>query len=208
MDFTSEAEIKDVYGAEIEHFVQAITGADKVISYRPYVRHSHPTQGGKLQPPASDVHVDLTAESAAQQARQLLPPEEQDYSYTRFLHVSCWRAFSRPPQDWPLALCNFRTVGDDEGLVNLSIWQSEIPDLEKLPPLPKDIKSQAYIFPYSKNHEWVYFSGMTRDEVLCLKLNDSDRSKAWRTPHCAFFNDEPGCHPRESIDIRACCYFK
>lgn len=122
--------------------------------------------------------------------------------------MSCWRTFSAPPQDWPLALCNARSVRDEEGLVNSAIWQTEVPDVQNLPPLPDEVKSEAYAFPYREEHEWCYFSWMTRDELLCLKLNDSDHTRPWRTPHCSFFNDEEGTHPRESVEIRACCYFK
>jgi hypothetical protein len=189
--------------------VKEITGADKVISYRPYIRQSNPKQGGKLQPPASDVHVDININEGVKLAKELLGPEDKDYQYKRFLHMSCWRAFSEPPQDWPLALVNARSMDDDEGLDNVAIWQSTVPDLKNLPPVPTDTKtSSAFIFPYKENYEWNYFSGMTKDELLCLKLNDSDHSRAWRAPHCAFLNDQEGCNTRESIDIRACCYFK
>jgi hypothetical protein len=162
-----------------------------------------------MQPPASDVHCDINRNEGVKLAKELLPAEDKDYQYSRFLHMSCWRAFSPPPQDWPLALCDYRSVGDDEGLDNVAVWQSTVPDLQNLPPVPTDTKtSTAFIFPHTERQEWVYYGGMTRDELLCLKLNDSDRSRAWRTPHCAFLNDEEGTNPRESIDIRACCYFK
>jgi len=163
-----------------------------------------------MQPPAIDAHVDLTSPMAARSAKQLLTSEDADYEYSRALHLSCWRTFSKPPQDWPLALIDARTLDDTEGLVNTAIWLDYVPDLQNLPPPPKEGEeaSAAYIFPYSEKFEWNYFGGMTRDELLCLKLNDSDHSRAWRAPHCAFFNDQGGCNPRESIDIRVCCYFK
>lgn len=92
--------------------------------------------------------------------------------------------------------------------MNSAIWQTEVPDVQNLPPLPEEVKSEAYGFPYREEHEWCYFSWMTRDELLCLKLNDSDHTRPWRTPHCSFFNDEEGTHARESVEIRVCCYFK
>jgi hypothetical protein len=50
---------------------------------------------------------------------------------------------------------------------------------------------------------------MNRDELLILKLNDSDKKRAWRTPHSAFPNTaENEVFPRESIEVRMCCYFK
>jgi hypothetical protein len=102
-------------------------------------------------------------------------------------------------------------VPDEDGLVNIAIWQNEPPptDLENLPPVPTHVRTgSAFIFPYSDKYEWNYFSWMTRDELLTFKLHDSDHSRPWRTPHCSFLNDAEGCHPRESIEIRTCCYFK
>lgn len=107
-------------------------------------------------------------------------------------------------------MCNSASIPDDDGLVNSAIWQDEVPDLQNLPPLPEDVKSEAFVFPWREAMEWWYFSHMTEEELLCLKLNDSQvgKGKRWRTPHCSFLNDEEGTHPRESIEIRACCYWK
>ena len=58
-------------------------------------------------------------------------------------------------------------------------------------------------------HEWWYFPGMTRDEVLLIKLGDTDRTVAWAAPHAAF--PDPGVHgapPRHSIELRTFAYFQ
>jgi hypothetical protein len=38
--------------------------------------------------------------------------------YRRALITSLWRVFSPPPQDWPLAICDYTSVGPEEGLDN------------------------------------------------------------------------------------------
>jgi len=48
--------------------------------------------------------------------------------YRRALATSFWRVFSPPPQDWPLALCDFRSLRDDEGLANQLYFVDRIPD--------------------------------------------------------------------------------
>jgi hypothetical protein len=195
----------------MRQFVKELTGADKVIIYAPIVRQTTATEGADAQPPAGDVHVDFNTTQASLVATALLPPEDKDYKYTRFLHLSNWRAFSPGPQDWPLGVVNSRSVGDDEGLVNTAVYQNDPPpeDLENLPDIPEGTRTgDAFVFPYNEKFEWNYFNCMTRDEVLSFKLNDSDHDRTWRTPHCSFRNDAEGCHPRESIEIRACCYFK
>lgn len=120
-----------------------------------------------------------------------------------------WMARPQPTRvtlQGKVAFCSASTVRQGDGLVNSVIWHDEIPDLQNLPPLPKEIKSDALIYPYKEDFEWNYFSWMTKDELLCITLHDSART--WRTPHCSeFFNDEEGTYPRESIEVRACCYF-
>jgi hypothetical protein len=50
---------------------------------------------------------------------------------------------------------------------------------------------------------------MTRDEVLLFKLNDSDRSRAWRVPHSAFFDATArAAVPRHGIEYRTIAYFE
>jgi hypothetical protein len=47
---------------------------------------------------------------------------------------------------------------------------------------------------------------MTRDEVLLIKLGDTDRGAAWAAPHTAF-PDPAGVVPRHSIELRTFAYF-
>ena len=182
-----------------------------MVVYGDIVRHTKPKQGGREQPPAGDVHVDLATAHAAEAARNLLPPDFKDYKYTRFMHLSNWRSFSPGPQDWPLGVVDSRTVPDEDGIINMAVWQDEPPpeDLENPPPVPEGTRTgESFCFPYNEGFEWNYFSCMTRDEVLSFKLHDSDHSGTWRTPHCSFANDAEGCKTRESMEIRTCCYFK
>jgi len=210
-NFADSAEVEK-YCKEIEEFIKEVTGAYKVISYAPTVRITNPEPGAKEQPPAADVHCDVTTPQAVQGAKRMNPDEE----YSRFLHMSNWRAFSKPPQDFPLGVVDYRSTDDNDGLTNTAIWTDTMPDgvegmaPENLPPLPTQNArvGEAFIFPYKENYEWRYFSNMTKDEVLSFKLHDSDHSRAWRTPHCAFQNDLEGGIPRESIEVRTCCYFK
>ena len=99
-------------------------------------------------------------------------------------------------------------------MINIAVWQGDHPppDLENLPPLVKNEGvrlGESFVFPSREGYEWNCFSNMTRDEVLTFKLHDGhDHSRPWRTLHCALKNDPPGTKPRESIEIRTCCYFR
>lgn len=128
--------------------------------------------------------------------------------------MSNWRTFSPGPQDWPLAVCDARSVKDDEGktnsIIELDVWPADVnPPYEVLPDLdPAIVTRESTAFPYQKGHEWWYFSDMHRGEVLTFKLHDSDHSGVWRTPHTAFPNDAENAKPRCSVEIRSCAYFK
>ena|SRR5277367_6443931 len=207
-DFTVLEEAEKVYLPEIEEVVKNATGADKVIAYRPIIRKTSSVKRSRDQPVADDVHVDYTTRWAAQIGTQYLKSDWRK-TYSRLLVLSNWRTFSPPPQDWPLAVCDSRSVKDDEGLVNTLVYQEDIPDVENLPPLSDaKVVGEGTIFPFKDTHRWFYFSHMNRDEMMSIKLNDSDQGRAWRTPHCAFLNQEEGTFPRESIEVRMCCYFK
>lgn len=222
-DFFNKAEVDRVYPGEVEEAVKALTGASRVLvrgwmirtsgdlpkHQRQVVGYKH--QGG-VQPPASEAHVDFTPRSAERMARASYKeafPEGKGFS--RFIASSLWRAFSEPPQDWPLALCDARSVGPDEGTTNTLHIVDEIPDEQAmLGAMPgEDSLPTAAIFHYNPNHRWWYFSGMTRDEVVLLKFHDSDRARAMRVPHTAFRDTTfPDAKPRNSIEVRTLAYFE
>jgi hypothetical protein len=62
---------------------------------------------------------------------------------------------------------------------------------------------------HNPEHRWHYFSGMTRDEALIFKTNDSDRAQPHCVPHSAF--SDPSCPKgvptRASIEMRGIAYW-
>lgn len=210
-DFTDKAAVDAIYPAEIIDIVKAMTGADLVVPLGWIVRTADATAGGGTQPPASDAHVDFTPQRAtgyAEQVYRRVAPEGPGFK--RFIASSCWRAFSEPPQDWPLAVCDGRSVGEDEGTPNVMVVVDALPDQETMHgPLPGEEKMPAAsVFHFNPNHRWWYFPNMNRDEVLLLKFYDSDRSQAWRTPHTAFRDKKsPHANTRQSIEFRSFAFF-
>jgi hypothetical protein len=221
-DFFNREQVDNIYPQEVTDVVKQLTGANHVVSrgwmvrtagdlskhQREVVGYTH--QGG-VQPPASDAHVDFTpgtAKAIAKATYEQSFPDEKPYS--RFIASSLWRTFSPPPQDWPLGLCDGRTVGPDEGTPNALIIVDELPDRETmLGDLPEEKTAiTAAVFHHNPNHRWWYFSNMNRDEVVLLKFHDSEETKACRVPHTAFHDPSyPDANPRESIEVRTIAYF-
>ena len=198
------------YAAQVGEVAQRLTGADFVVPLGGMVRASDQTSA-TVQPPAAEAHVDFTQRSAERIAERLYRrarPEARGFN--RFIAFSLWRVLSPPPQDMPLALCEGGSVRDDEGTPNTKVDVDEIPTGEALfaPIDGEENMTAATIFHYSPDHRWWYFPDMTPDEVILIKLYDSDHAKAWRCPHTAFRDaSRPGAYPRRSIEYRSIAYF-
>jgi hypothetical protein len=187
--FEDSAEIKAVYEPESLAIIRQLTGASRVACVGSALRTAGDAISRRMAPPAAEAHVDFESRSARARAQRMY---QQSFpgapGYQRFIASSFWRPISTPPQDWPLALCDWRSVRDDEGVRNVMVVVDKIPEGEALQaeiPGEENLPA-ASIFPYSEAHRWWYFSNMTRDEALLLKFFDSDQSRAWRVPHSSF----------------------
>ncbi len=222
-DFYDREEVDRLYANEVAAAVQKLTGADFVAPMAWLLRTSGDidkhqkkkeesyVHSGSVQPPAGEAHIDTEPGRADRQARRIYAQARPNGpGFKRFIYSSFWRAFSEPPQDCPLAVCDHRSVGDDEGVPNVMYVVDEIPPKEEwLGPMPDAEKPAAAIFHYNPNHRWWYFSNMTRDEALMIKFHDSDHSVAWRVPHTAFWDPSfPNRKIRASIECRSFAFFE
>jgi hypothetical protein len=221
-DFHDKDEIEARYAEEACGVIRRLTGASQVVARGWMVRTSgelpkaekvvgYQHYGG-VQPPAGEVHVDFTHETAHRVAERTYQEAfPNGPGYRRFIATSFWRAFSPPPQDCPLALCDGRSLKDDEGVRNTLHIVDELPsEAEMVRPMDgEEQRIAASIFRYRPTHRWWYFSNMTRDEVLLFKFFDSDHSVTWRCPHTAFWDTSlPNPHTRESIEFRSLAFFE
>jgi hypothetical protein len=222
-NFFDKDEVDRTYPDEVTASVVALTGATRVAPLGWMIRtsgdvsrHQKQTVGythrGGVQPPAGEAHVDFTPARAEPLARAIYEktfPEGKGFS--RFIASSLWRAFSEPPQDCPLAVCDARSVGRDEGVPNTMFVVDRLPDEQTMLGAMENEKSApaAAIFHYNPAHRWWYFSNMTREEILLFKFHDSDSSKALRTPHTAFHDPSfESPRTRESIEFRTIAFFE
>ena len=198
------------YAAQVCEVAKRLTGADVAVPMGGMIRDSGQT-GATVQPPAAEAHVDFTQRSALRIAEAVYHrAHPTGPGYDRFIAFSLWRALSPPPQDMPLALCDGRTVRDDEGTHNTKVDVDEIPTGDALfaPIEGEENMSAATIFHHSPDHRWWYFPDMTPEEVILIKFYDSDHRGAWRCPHTAFRDTtRPDARQRRSLEFRAIAYF-
>ena len=221
-DFFDSDEVHRTYPQEVCDAVKAATGADLVLPMGWFIRTSgdkdllktsvgYKKGGGGIQPQAAEAHDDVHFTQGERRARQLYEEKAPDAEgYSRFIISSFWRCFSQPPQDWPLALCDGRSVAEGSGIPNTMVIVDELPDeaTMRAPMENEDALPAASVFPYDPDMRWYYFPDMTRDEALLFKFYDSDKSRAWRVPHTAFHDkSRPNATTRRSIEFRTIAYF-
>jgi hypothetical protein len=205
-DFHDRQAALPVYAAELERAVKAVTGASKVVVGPSWVhrRSDRSERFGEAGTtfPGRYAHIDYSDSSGPATARQMLgdDPNAERLMAGRFAIFNLWRALSEPPQDTPLCVCDATSVAADDLMVSRIVLG---------PPGGPEIRMETNMVQHNPEHRWVYFSGMTRDELLIFRGYDSDQARFRRVPHTAFDDPSAGADapPRESVDIRCVAFF-
>ncbi|KAJ7914268.1 hypothetical protein B0H13DRAFT_1712165 [Mycena leptocephala] len=200
--FTNDAEVEKEYYPESIELIKRLTGASRVVLFDHTIRRRRPDQkddGPDRRQPVPQTHVDQTNKAAVQRVHRHLPPEEApELLKHRFQIINLWRPISHPAGDWPLALCDFRSVDPVNDVLPVALI---FPDRE----------GETYGVKYNPNQKWMYFSAVTPEELILIKCFDSlqDGSVSLFTPHTAF--EDPatpeGTPFRESIELRALVFY-
>lgn len=102
------------------------------------------------------MHVDQTAQSSIARIHRHLPAEDvPKLLEKRFQIVNLWRPINHPALDWPLALCDYRSVGPDDAFPMALIYP--------------DRQGETIGVKHNPKHKWHYFHGMTPDELVLIK---------------------------------------
>ena len=212
----SDEEVRAQYYPEVERLLLQQTGASRVVFFDHTIRKHREgeVETPQTRRPVQRVHVDQTPASAhVRVTRHVQPP----VPYKRFQLINVWRPIGHPVYDFPLGVCDFRTVDVNEDMVPTT--------LQYPPPTPN---GETFSVKWNETHRWYYWSQMTPSDVLLLKCYDSSsralagvktsgaevdvgelRDVAGLTPHTAF-RDEEGAKlgpERQSIEVRALVFY-
>lgn len=202
-----DADVDARYLGEMEAFVAALTGADRVVMLGPGKKRYGETATDRLAglanaKPARYVHGDVTDASGPDLAEGMVrgtPGIDLD-ELSRWAMYNVWRAITPPPQDFPLAVCDARTIAPGDELTVTAI--TEMRGFGELA-----FPTAGYL--PNPAHRWCWFRDMTPEEVLVFKTHDTDPARAHRVAHTAF--TDPTCPPevptRASVEIRALALF-
>jgi hypothetical protein len=191
------------YHAEMATLLTRLTGARDVLPQRTGLLlrfGERSTEQGSAKP-ARFAHLDYTIEWAHRFVDLVTAWEHATLApYRRFAIYQTWRATSQPPQDNTLAICDGRSVANEDAVeFDVTIG-------------PDDVPGNTFVSRVCKHndaHRWYYFSNLTRDEVLVFKAFDSDAPDANNAAHTAF--DDPtapaDAAPRASVEARFVAFF-
>ena len=197
-DLYDHAQIEAVYNAEVVQLVKDATGASRVDVFdHTWRTDSQATREAKgVREPAGNVHNDHTERSAERRLRDELPEEAEELLKRRFVIINVWRPIAEPVQTSPLALCDAASTAPG--------------DLIAAERRAKDRVGEIQLGVFNPNQRWYYFPDMLRNEVLLIKVYDSEEDgRARFSMHSAFENPSapPGAAPRESIETRTFVFF-
>lgn len=107
--------------------------------------------------PVPQVHVDQTPKSSVARVHRHLPASDApELLKHRFQIINLWRPISVPAYDWPLALCDFRSIDAKN-------------DLEPVTLRYPDRDGETFGVKYNPDHKWKYVKGLTPEEFVLIK---------------------------------------
>ncbi|UUX49250.1 hypothetical protein NUH88_17835 [Nisaea acidiphila] len=196
-DLYDDGEVESVYFAEIRSLLKTEFGASEVAIFDA-TRRSDGGEGARNKDgnrgAATRIHVDYTARSGPQRARDVFGAEEFERllaSGKRIVQVNVWRPVKGPVQRSPLALADAASIRPEHLVATDQVFPDRV--------------GEIYHLAHDAEQRWYYVPEMTRDEVLLIKGWDSlEDGRAQYTPHSAFqLPTQTGDTPaRESIEVR------
>ncbi|PPQ70940.1 hypothetical protein CVT25_013289 [Psilocybe cyanescens] len=219
--FANDEEIKAEYYPESIELIKKLTGATRVLLTRSCkaLRRRIPGQKSPFNAPVAQVHVDQSSQASIARVHRHLPASDvPKLLEKRFQIINLWRPIRHSALDWPLALCDHRSV-DPADIVPVAL-------------IYPDREGETLGVKYNPNHKWKYLRGMTPEEVVLIKwyvsttwLRDNffgvadcpsvsfdsiqDGSVAIFTPHTGFEDPSTpeGTPFRESIELRSLVFY-
>ncbi|KAH7077341.1 hypothetical protein FB567DRAFT_608417 [Paraphoma chrysanthemicola] len=159
--------------------------------------------------PAPVAHIDYSRASVLRDATAIFSTPASQFQ--RVVAVNLWKAIT-PGNDWPLALCDARTVDRASDTLGIDI-------------VYPDRFTESEDLYHNSGHRWYYYKEMDADEMILFVQKDSAQlggggNLSWThiaristltkvvlggVPHASFFNPQAdqNAPPRMSMEIRA-----
>ncbi len=206
-DFFDDRQLANIYTPEVEALVARHTGACEVVVFDHTRRSSDAAVRDKhsARDPVAAAHVDYDDASARQRLRDVLGDKAEARLAKRYAIINVWRSMNTVIEEWPLAVCDARTI--DDRLLYSTVREAPV---RAEPSFEYARASSTRHAVYDANHKWFYFPLMARNEALLFKNYDTSTTGTARySMHTAFAdpNTPATPAPRESIETRAFAFY-
>ena len=207
VNFFDDSELDTIYSLEIEDLIRRASGGREVVVFDHTRRSTAPEQREKYnaRDPVPAPHSDYSDTSAEQRMHDVFGKQVSDKLNRRFAMVNAWRSMTGTIEEWPIAVCDARTVNE-----NLLVDTYRHAPHRAEPSFEYARSSSTRHAAFDSSHRWYYYPEMKRDEVLLFKNYDTLKDGTARFAlHSAF--EDPSTpqnpKPRESIETRAFVFF-
>lgn len=197
-NFLDDDQIASVYEAEIEQFLKSVTGCYRVAIFDHTVRASDPEirETKQIREPAFLVHNDYTEKSGYVCLDENLGDDARQLARGRFQILNVWRPLVDPVEDYPLALCDARSLRAEDLVTTERRAPNHVGEIQ--------------LAVHDPEQRWFYYSAMRPPEVLLFKTFDSvDGGTRPCSIHSAIRLPEApaNARPRESIESRVFVFY-
>ncbi|KAF2476026.1 uncharacterized protein BDR25DRAFT_379689 [Lindgomyces ingoldianus] len=207
--FEDHAAVEGCYLPECEKLLRKhLEGVDRVHFFDWRLRNNSLSKWyGKLVnlsdpaqplPPEKHVHVeprltvtvDQAPDAVVRRVHLHLGDDAEYLLKGRVRTINVWKPLNGPIEDWPLAVCDGKTVKDE--------------NMIETDHIRRQYDGTTMYAQYSEGMKWYFMSQQQNDDVLLLKNFDSNSDVLARyAPHASFGLANEGAAPRQSIEVRA-----
>ena len=207
-DFNDDGQLVGIYTPEIEDLIARAAGGTSAVVFDHTRRSTDRAHREKYasRDPVPAPHSDYTDTSAFQRMRDKFgDAEAEDRLARRFSIVNAWRSMGGTIEQWPLTVCDARTIDESR----LTQTRREAP-VRPVPSFEYNRSSETRHAIFDPAHTWCWFPRMTADEVLLFKNFDTRTDGTARYAlHSAFQDPDIPANPapRETIETRAFVFY-
>ncbi|APG49143.1 CmcJ/NvfI family oxidoreductase [Phaeobacter porticola] len=155
--FDTNDDWRPAYDAELRKLLADKVGAQDVVVFDHTVRVDDPEA---VRKPARNVHSDYSADGAEQRLIDILGADKAaDWSKGHYAFINVWRPVEAPINSAPLGFIRPNSAAEEDWIL-----------LDLIYP---DRKGQIMGLAANPDHEWIYMSKMTPDEVAYFNIYDN-----------------------------------
>jgi len=184
--FDRDDDWRAVYDRELTDLMSRELGVDEVVIFDHTVRVDDPNA---IRKPARNVHSDYSVDGAKQRLVDILGPEKaSEWSQGHYAFINVWRPVDQPINSAPLGFVRPSSQKEGDWVLLDLIYPDRIGQIMGLAANPQ--------------HEWVYQSRMTPDEIAFFNIYDNRGLPSIAHSALDMVEDETVRTIRKSIESR------